>query len=75
MQQTHARVSLARTHTHTLWHTLEPYTGKLAATQWRTRFGRPSQVPRLGEVDPTGRFCAFPEDWLKQRAGKNHKEN
>ncbi|XP_036215884.2 uncharacterized protein [Bactrocera oleae] len=44
------------------------YEGKLAATQWRTRFGRPSQVPRLGEVDPTGRFCAFPEDWLKQRA-------
>ncbi|XP_012160591.1 uncharacterized protein LOC101461050 isoform X2 [Ceratitis capitata] len=44
------------------------FEGKLAATQWRTRFGRPSQVPRLGEVDPTGRFCAFPEDWLKQRA-------
>ncbi|XP_053957708.1 uncharacterized protein LOC128862909 isoform X1 [Anastrepha ludens] len=42
--------------------------GKLAATQWRTRFGRPSQVPRLGDVDPTGRFCAFPEDWLKQKA-------
>ncbi|XP_017492000.1 PREDICTED: transmembrane protein 65, partial [Rhagoletis zephyria] len=41
---------------------------KLAATQWRTRFGRPSQVPRLGDVDPTGRFCAFPEEWLKQRA-------
>ncbi|XP_067621444.1 uncharacterized protein [Eurosta solidaginis] len=44
------------------------FEGKLAATQWRTRFGRPSQVPRLGEVDPTGSFCAFPEDWLKQKA-------
>ncbi|XP_011182157.1 uncharacterized protein LOC105212087 isoform X1 [Zeugodacus cucurbitae] len=44
------------------------FEGKLAATQWRTRFGRLSQVPRLGEVDPTGTFCAFPENWLKQKA-------
>ncbi|TMW53911.1 hypothetical protein DOY81_000968 [Sarcophaga bullata] len=45
-------------------------TGKLAATQWRTRFGRLSKVPALGEVDPTGSFCAFPDDWLKKKAAE-----
>lgn len=49
-------------------------TGKLAATQWRTRFGRLSKVPALGEVDPTGTFCAFPDNWLKQKAGKQTKQ-
>lgn len=45
--------------------------GKLAATRWRTRFGRYANVSKLGEVDPTGSFCAFPDDWLKRKAG-NH---
>ncbi|XP_037807487.1 uncharacterized protein LOC119600955 [Lucilia sericata] len=46
------------------------FEGKLAATQWRTRFGRLSKVPALGEVDPTGSFCAFPDDWLKKKAAE-----
>ncbi|XP_013098758.2 uncharacterized protein LOC106081392 isoform X1 [Stomoxys calcitrans] len=48
----------------------EGFEGKLAATQWRTRFGRLSKVPALGEVDPTGSFCAFPDDWLKKKAAE-----
>ncbi|XP_065356554.1 uncharacterized protein LOC135950948 [Calliphora vicina] len=48
----------------------ENFEGKLAATQWRTRFGRLSKVPALGEVDPTGSFCAFPDDWLKKKAAE-----
>ncbi|XP_011295945.1 uncharacterized protein LOC101896793 [Musca domestica] len=48
----------------------EGFEGKLAATQWRTRFGRLSKVPALGEVDPTGSFCAFPDNWLKMKAAE-----
>uniref|UniRef100_A0A1B0BXV5 Transmembrane protein 65 n=1 Tax=Glossina palpalis gambiensis TaxID=67801 RepID=A0A1B0BXV5_9MUSC len=48
----------------------ETFEGKLAATQWRTKFGRLSNVPTLGEVDPTGSYCAFPDDWLKRKAAE-----
>lgn len=49
----------------------EGFEGKLAATQWRTRFGRLSKVPApLANVDPTGSFCTFPEDWLEKKAAE-----
>ncbi|XP_075150594.1 uncharacterized protein LOC142224695 [Haematobia irritans] len=54
-----------------LWKKLKDgFEGKLAATQWRTRFGRLSKVPAVGEVDPTGSFCAFPDDWLKKKTAE-----
>lgn len=49
----------------------EGFEGKLAATQWRTRFGRLSRVPpALANVDPTGSFCTFPDDWLQKKAAE-----
>ncbi|EEB15465.1 conserved hypothetical protein [Pediculus humanus corporis] len=41
------------------------YEGQLAATRWRSKFGRPSKLPTLGDVDPTGSYCHLPEDCLK----------
>ncbi|XP_046424955.1 transmembrane protein 65 isoform X1 [Neodiprion fabricii] len=43
------------------------YEGQLAAFRWRSKFGRPSRVPSLGDVDPTGTYCAVPEDWLLRK--------
>ncbi|XP_050086130.1 uncharacterized protein LOC126571562 isoform X1 [Anopheles aquasalis] len=44
------------------------FEGQLAATVWRSRFGRPSKLkPVLGDVDPTGSYCAVPEDWLQKK--------
>ncbi|XP_055637450.1 uncharacterized protein LOC129776077 isoform X2 [Toxorhynchites rutilus septentrionalis] len=44
------------------------FEGQLAATAWRSRFGRPSKLqPALGDVDPTGSYCAVPEDWLRKK--------
>lgn len=48
---------------------LEYIEGQLAASRWRSKFGRPSKVPRLGDVDPTGSYCPLPEDWLKRKCG------
>lgn len=49
---------------------VKTYTGELAATRWRSRFGRPSKIsPVLGNVDPTGSYCAVPEDWLHKKFG------
>ncbi|XP_044753678.1 uncharacterized protein LOC123313050 [Coccinella septempunctata] len=45
----------------------EEYEGQLAASRWRSRFGRPSKLPTLGDVDPTGTYCPVPEDWLKKK--------
>lgn len=45
------------------------HVGQLAAHRWRSKFGRPSKVPKLGDVDPTGTFCPVPEDWLKRKYG------
>ncbi|KAJ8920163.1 hypothetical protein NQ315_011824 [Exocentrus adspersus] len=45
----------------------DEYEGQLAASRWRSKFGRPSKLPRLGDVDPTGTYCPFPEDWLKNK--------
>lgn len=45
--------------------------GQLAATVWRSRFGRPAKLkPALGDVDPTGSYCAVPEDWLQKKFGR-----
>lgn len=44
-------------------------TGQLAAFRWRSKFGRPSSVPTLGDVDPTGSYCAVPDDWLLKKYG------
>ncbi|KAL0272119.1 UNVERIFIED_CONTAM: hypothetical protein PYX00_005211 [Menopon gallinae] len=43
------------------------YEGQLAATRWRSKFGRPSKLPTVGDVDPTGSYCHLPEDWLKKK--------
>ncbi|XP_058451713.1 uncharacterized protein LOC131430625 isoform X1 [Malaya genurostris] len=44
------------------------FEGQLAATVWRSRFGRPSKLkPVLGDVDPTGSYCAVPDDWLAKK--------
>ncbi|XP_076266808.1 transmembrane protein 65 isoform X1 [Rhynchophorus ferrugineus] len=42
----------------------DEYEGQLAASRWRSKFGRPSKLPSLGDVDPTGTYCPVPEDWL-----------
>lgn len=47
--------------------------GQLAATRWRSKFGRPSKLPTLGDVDPTGSYCHLPDDWLKKKYGRNSK--
>ncbi|XP_050521660.1 transmembrane protein 65 isoform X2 [Daktulosphaira vitifoliae] len=43
------------------------YKGQLAGFRWRSKFGRPSKVPKLGDVDPTGSYCPLPEEWLKKK--------
>ncbi|XP_033224800.1 uncharacterized protein LOC117177870 isoform X1 [Belonocnema kinseyi] len=43
------------------------FEGQLAAFRWRNEFGRPSAIPSLGDVDPTGSYCAVPEDWLLRK--------
>ncbi|XP_011862962.1 PREDICTED: uncharacterized protein LOC105559353 isoform X2 [Vollenhovia emeryi] len=43
------------------------YEGQLAAIRWRSKLGRPSKIPSLGEVDPTGTFCPMPDDWLNRK--------
>ncbi|KAM3961736.1 uncharacterized protein ACR2FA_004059 [Aphomia sociella] len=45
----------------------EEYEDKLAGQRWRSKLGRPSKVPTLGDVDPTGSYCPVPEDWLKKK--------
>uniref|UniRef100_A0A8D8YR16 Transmembrane protein 65 n=1 Tax=Cacopsylla melanoneura TaxID=428564 RepID=A0A8D8YR16_9HEMI len=45
----------------------DEYKGQLAAYRWRSKFGRPSRVPSLGDVDPTGSYCPLPEDWLYKK--------
>ncbi|KAJ9594020.1 hypothetical protein L9F63_014580 [Diploptera punctata] len=41
--------------------------GQLAGKRWRSTFGRPSKLPTLGDVDPTGSYCPVPEDWLARK--------
>ncbi|XP_072761173.1 uncharacterized protein [Anoplolepis gracilipes] len=43
------------------------YEGQLAAFRWRSKLGRPSKLPSLGEVDPTGTYCPMPDDWLNRK--------
>lgn len=45
----------------------DEYEGQLAAHRWRSKYGRPSKLPTLGDVDPTGTYCPLPEDWLKKK--------
>ncbi|KAK9890810.1 hypothetical protein WA026_012154 [Henosepilachna vigintioctopunctata] len=45
--------------------------GQLAASRWRSKFGRPSKLPTLGDVDPTGSYCPVPEDWLKKKCAES----
>ncbi|XP_048479583.1 uncharacterized protein LOC105386928 isoform X3 [Plutella xylostella] len=45
----------------------EEFEDTLAGQRWRTKLGRPSRVPTLGDVDPTGTYCPMPEDWLKKK--------
>ncbi|XP_022234846.2 uncharacterized protein LOC111082908 isoform X4 [Drosophila obscura] len=46
------------------------YESHLAVGSWRTRFGRLSNKPSLGQVDPSGSFCAVPDEWLQKKLGK-----
>ncbi|XP_014476284.1 PREDICTED: uncharacterized protein LOC106745305 isoform X1 [Dinoponera quadriceps] len=46
------------------------YEGQLAAFRWRSKLGRPSKIPSLGEVDPTGTYCPVPDDWLSRKSRK-----
>jgi hypothetical protein len=46
--------------------------GQLAGVRWRSTFGRPSKLPSLGDVDPTGSYCPVPEDWLARKYGTEH---
>jgi hypothetical protein len=42
---------------------------QLAASKWRSRFGRPTKIdPNLGQV-VGGSFCVMPEDWLQKKIG------
>ncbi|XP_011632630.1 uncharacterized protein LOC105424207 isoform X1 [Pogonomyrmex barbatus] len=50
------------------------YEGQLAAIRWRSKFGRPSKIPSLGEVDPTGTYCPMPDDWLNRKYVENVAE-
>ncbi|KAJ8723029.1 hypothetical protein PYW07_004209 [Mythimna separata] len=45
----------------------EDFEESLAGRRWRSKLGRPSKVPTLGDVDPTGSYCEVPEDWLKKK--------
>ncbi|CAG9760857.1 unnamed protein product [Ceutorhynchus assimilis] len=45
----------------------DEYEGQLAASRWRSKFGRPAKLPRVGDVDPSGSFCPVPEDWLMKK--------
>lgn len=46
------------------------FADRLAGRRWRSKLGRPSKVPTLGDVDPTGKYCPMPEDWLKKKYGE-----
>lgn len=46
--------------------TKSKFEGKLAASNWRLKFGRRSGE-QLGAVDPTGSYCAMPDDWIKKK--------
>ncbi|XP_011153186.1 uncharacterized protein LOC105191464 isoform X2 [Harpegnathos saltator] len=50
------------------------YKGQLAAFRWRSKLGRPSKIPSLGEVDPTGTYCPVPDDWLSRKYVENVAE-
>lgn len=39
----------------------------MASSKWRLRFARRDTQHALGEVDPTGSYCAMPDDWLKKK--------
>lgn len=48
---------------------------QLAASTWRSRFGRPTKVdPRVSEV-VGGSYCKMPEDWLQKRIGMKKQTN
>ncbi|XP_061928666.1 uncharacterized protein LOC107998077 isoform X4 [Apis cerana] len=37
------------------------------AFRWCNKLGRPSKIPSLKNVDPTGTYCPVPEDWLMRK--------
>ncbi|XP_042872303.1 uncharacterized protein LOC122253338 [Penaeus japonicus] len=45
---------------------------KLASWRWRSRFGRPTSMQSLG-ADPTGTYCAIPQDWLQKKVAEKTK--
>lgn len=54
-----------------MWFLVNSSSGQLAAIRWRSKLGRPSKIPSLGEVDPTGTYCPMPDDWLNRKYGKD----
>ncbi|XP_059470612.1 uncharacterized protein LOC132193760 [Neocloeon triangulifer] len=45
----------------------QEYKGQLAGWRWRSKLGRPSSLPKLGDADVTGSYCPLPEDWLNKK--------
>ncbi|XP_006617533.1 uncharacterized protein LOC102678640 isoform X3 [Apis dorsata] len=50
------------------------YQRQLAAFRWCNKLGRPSKIPSLGNVDPTGTYCPVPEDWLMRKYEPSTKD-
>ncbi|XP_050704518.1 transmembrane protein 65-like isoform X4 [Eriocheir sinensis] len=47
---------------------------KLASWRWRSRFGRPTSL-YSPQPDPTGTYCAIPEEWLRKKAAEKNKSS
>ncbi|XP_047357336.1 transmembrane protein 65 [Vespa velutina] len=47
------------------------YEAQLAGIRWRSKLGRPTKLPTLGDVDPTGSYCPLPENWLLHKSVEN----
>lgn len=45
---------------------------KLASWRWRSRFGRPTSL-HSPQPDPTGTYCAIPEEWLRKKAAEKNR--
>ncbi|XP_026295166.1 uncharacterized protein LOC551215 isoform X4 [Apis mellifera] len=50
------------------------YQRQLAAFRWCNKLGRPSKIPSLKNVDPTGTYCPVPEDWLMRKYEPSTKD-
>lgn len=56
----------------TAYLTINKSLAQLAAKSWRSRFGRPTKIDKIGEV-VGGQYCKMPDDWLQKKIGKQKK--